>query len=63
MNGNNLIEMTASGLYCPRGAFHVDPWRPVERAIITHGHADHVCGGCGSYFKSKSGGVLGEGRL
>ena len=25
-----------------RGDFHIDPWRPVPRALITHGHADHA---------------------
>ena len=61
MNGNNLIEMTDAGLYCSRGALHVDPWQPVERVIFTHGHADHVCGGYGSYVTSTSGGDVREG--
>ncbi len=30
------------GLYCPAGDFFIDPWRPVDRAIITHAHADHA---------------------
>lgn len=30
------------GLYCPPGDFYIDPWRPVERAVITHAHADHA---------------------
>ena len=33
---------TPEGLYCAAGKFHVDPQRPVERAVITHGHADHA---------------------
>jgi putative mRNA 3-end processing factor len=33
---------TPDGLYCAAGSFHVDPRRPVERAVITHGHADHA---------------------
>jgi putative mRNA 3-end processing factor len=33
---------TPEGLYCAAGRFHVDPQRPVERAVITHGHADHA---------------------
>ena len=32
----------ADGLYCAPGDFHIDPSRPVERAVITHGHADHA---------------------
>lgn len=39
---HDLLVRTPEGLFCPAGGFHVDPWRPVERAIITHGHADHA---------------------
>lgn len=37
-----LIEHTPQGLYCPAGGFHIDPWRPVQRAVVTHAHADHA---------------------
>jgi putative mRNA 3-end processing factor len=47
--GPRLIEVGESGLWCERGGFHIDPWRPVERAVITHAHADHAVAGCGSY--------------
>ncbi len=33
---------TPNGLYCEPGGFYVDPVRPVDRAVITHGHADHA---------------------
>ncbi len=36
------LAVTAAGLYCRPGGFYVDPLRPVERAVITHGHADHA---------------------
>ncbi|HEY3814201.1 MAG TPA: ligase-associated DNA damage response exonuclease [Caulobacteraceae bacterium] len=36
-----------AGLYCAPGDFYVDPVRPVERALITHGHADHARAGHG----------------
>ncbi len=36
------------GLYCPEGDFHIDPVRPVPRALITHGHADHARAGHGA---------------
>ena len=36
------IELRPAGLYCPAGDFYVDPWRPVERAVVTHAHADHA---------------------
>jgi len=46
----DLIEVTEAGLYCPRGDFHVDPWRRVSRAVITHAHADHARWGCDRYL-------------
>ncbi len=36
------LYLDGAGLYCEPGHFHVDPHRPVKRAIITHGHADHA---------------------
>src|SRR5579863_7255239 len=38
----DLIVPTERGLYCPAGDFHIDPWRPVARALITHAHGDHA---------------------
>ena len=38
----NLISFTEKGLYCERGGFYIDPWKPVDKAIITHGHGDHA---------------------
>jgi len=37
-----------TGLYCPPGNFYIDPVRPVERAVITHGHSDHARSGHGA---------------
>lgn len=42
---SNLISFTDKGLYCQKGDFYIDPWKPVERAIITHGHGDHAYSG------------------
>ncbi|MEO0762848.1 MAG: DNA ligase-associated DEXH box helicase, partial [Pseudomonadota bacterium] len=36
-----LLTLTDEGLYCPPGGFHIDPVRPVERAVVTHAHGDH----------------------
>jgi putative mRNA 3-end processing factor len=44
-----LVE-TAAGLYCPAGGFHIDPWHPVERALITHAHGDHARFGSDAYL-------------
>ncbi len=49
-----LVELTDKGLYCPAGDFHIDPWRPVARAVITHAHADHARPGSGLYFAETS---------
>ena len=40
-----MITSTPAGLYCEDGAFHIDPWQPVERAVITHAHGDHARAG------------------
>ncbi|HMK03115.1 MAG TPA: ligase-associated DNA damage response exonuclease [Ferruginibacter sp.] len=45
-----LIEFTDKGLYCPQGKFYVDPWKPVERAVITHAHSDHARWGSRYYL-------------
>ncbi len=44
----NWLYPTATGLYCEPGRFHIDPHRPAERAVITHGHSDHARSGHGS---------------
>lgn len=36
---------TPAGLYCPSGGFYIDPVKPVDHALITHGHADHAIAG------------------
>ena len=46
----NLITFTDKGLYCQKGEFYIDPWKPVQKAIITHGHADHAYFGHKSYL-------------
>ena len=38
----DMVVVRKEGLYCVPGEFYIDPWRPVERAIITHAHADHA---------------------
>jgi putative mRNA 3-end processing factor len=43
-----LLENRPEGLYCPEGDFYIDPVRPVGRAVVTHGHADHCRSGMGA---------------
>jgi putative mRNA 3-end processing factor len=45
MRPSDLLTLTPAGLYCPLGGFHVDPLRPVARALVTHGHSDHARAG------------------
>ena len=55
----DLIVQRPEGLYCPPGDFFIDPWRPVDRAVITHAHADHARGGHRHYLAAAgSEGVL-----
>jgi len=55
----DLVVQRPEGLYCPPGGFYIDPWRPVDRAVITHAHADHARVGHGHYLAAAAGeGVL-----
>ncbi len=45
-----MLSETPAGLYCEAGDFHVDPWGPVPRALITHAHGDHARAGSASYL-------------
>ena len=38
----DLLEFTPKGIYCPQADVYLDPWQPVAKALITHGHADHA---------------------
>ena len=48
-SGSGLIELTKNGLFCSRGGFYIDPWQPVEHAVVTHAHADHARPGSAHY--------------
>jgi putative mRNA 3-end processing factor len=55
----DMVVARKEGLYCVPGDFYIDPWLPVERAVITHAHADHARIGHGRYLASAEGeGVL-----
>jgi putative mRNA 3-end processing factor len=55
----DLIVARPEGLYCPQGDFFIDPWKPVDRAVITHAHADHARPGHRHYLAHR----LSEGTL
>ncbi len=50
-----MIRFTEHGLYCEAGDFHIDPWRPVRSAVITHAHSDHARPGHGHYLCARAG--------
>ena len=58
-----MIAETSAGLYCEAGRFHIDPWQPVERAIITHAHSDHARPGSAAYLCAAPGRAVLQRRL
>ncbi|MCU9947429.1 ligase-associated DNA damage response exonuclease [Pseudomonas sp. PDM13] len=59
----DLVVARPEGLYCPPGDFYIDPWKPVERAVITHGHGDHARTGNGHYLAAAAGEGILRARL
>ncbi|WP_187968004.1 ligase-associated DNA damage response exonuclease [Aquibium microcysteis] len=53
MRASDLLQPRPQGLYCPPGDFFIDPVKPVERALITHGHADHARSGHGKVLATR----------
>jgi len=58
-----LIQVTPQGLYCEAGDFYIDPWRPVDRCVISHAHSDHAQPGSRSYLTSLQGELVLRSRL
>jgi putative mRNA 3-end processing factor len=50
----DVLSFRPEGIYCAAGDFYIDPWRPVARALITHGHADHARWGHKSYLATEA---------
>src|SRR5450755_2407832 len=53
MRPQDILLPTPAGLCCKPGGFHIDPTRPVERAVITHGHSDHARPGHGAVLATQ----------
>ncbi len=53
MRPQDILMPVAAGLACKPGGFHIDPVRPVERAVITHGHSDHARPGHGAVLATQ----------
>nr|WP_315219256.1 ligase-associated DNA damage response exonuclease [uncultured Duganella sp.] len=60
---SDLVVVRKEGLYCVPGQFYIDPWRPVERAVITHAHGDHARGGHQHYLTAETGVNVVKSRL
>ncbi|TYC67462.1 ligase-associated DNA damage response exonuclease [Stappia sp. BW2] len=50
---SDLLTLTPEGLFCAEAGVHIDPVRPVEKAVITHGHADHARSGHGAVLATR----------
>jgi putative mRNA 3-end processing factor len=48
MRPDEILAPTPAGVCCKLGGFHIDPTRPVPRALITHAHSDHARSGHGA---------------
>jgi putative mRNA 3-end processing factor len=53
MRPQEILTPVPAGLSCKPGGFHIDPVRPVERAVITHGHSDHARPGHGAVLATQ----------
>ena len=58
-----MLRLTDRGLYCEAADLYVDPWQPVDRAVITHAHGDHARWGSKRYLASREGGRVLRTRL
>ena len=45
-----LLHFTGNGIFCRQAGVYIDPWKAVEKAIITHAHSDHARMGNKSYL-------------
>src|SRR3954462_3804165 len=53
MRPQDILLPVAAGLCCKPGGFPIVPVRPVERAVITHGHSDHARAGHGAVLATQ----------
>ena len=59
----DVLTFTDRGIYCPAGDFYIDPWQPVDRALITHGHSDHARWGMNHYLATAAAAPVMRHRL
>jgi putative mRNA 3-end processing factor len=60
---SRLLTTSPAGFYCEAGGFHIDPWRAVDRAVLTHAHSDHCRPGSKSYLIATRGLAVTRARL
>src|SRR6476661_2845868 len=53
MRPEDILVPTPSGVCCKPGGFHIDPTRPVKKALVTHGHSDHARAGHGKVLATQ----------
>jgi putative mRNA 3-end processing factor len=53
MRAHDLVQTSPAGLCCRPGGFHIDPLRPVDKALITHAHSDHARSGHGAVLATR----------
>jgi putative mRNA 3-end processing factor len=58
-----VIAESSAGLYCEAGGFYIDPWLPVDRALVTHAHSDHASPGSRGYLCADPGATVLRRRL
>ncbi|MCK6614204.1 MAG: ligase-associated DNA damage response exonuclease [Ignavibacteriaceae bacterium] len=60
---DTLLTVNRNGIYCAAGDFYIDPWRGVDRAVVTHGHSDHARPGSRLYLSCKKSELILKERL
>lgn len=45
-----MITFDNCGIYCAQADIYIDPWKPVNKAVITHAHSDHARWGTKAYL-------------
>lgn len=58
-----LLDFTEKGIYCAQAGVYIDPWKPVGKALITHGHADHSRWGHKHYLCTRQAAPVIQHRL
>jgi putative mRNA 3-end processing factor len=63
MRATDLLTLRPEGLFCPAAGVFIDPVRPVERAVVTHGHADHCRPGHGALLATPETAAIAAARF